>query len=240
MNTAVILGVGPQLGLGAALCRHFAKRGLHVFLGGRSIDKIEAVAAEITENGGAATAVVTDVTVPSEVKTIFDRAARTGPIGLSIFNAGNNAPGSISEVEIDYFEDTWRVACFGGFVFLKESTKHMAPQGNGTIIATGASASLRGNANFGAFASAKSGLRALLQSAAKEYGPKGIHVAHVVVDGPLDGDRIRALHPDKASERGPDLLIDLDGLAEAYSFLCAQERRSWTFELDIRTFRESF
>lgn len=240
MKTAVILGVGPKRGLGAALCRHFAKRGLHVFLGGRSHDKIEAVAEEIIEDGGVATAFRTDVTVPDQVEAIFYQASLSGSVDTAIFNAGNNAPGSVFDIDAEFFEATWRVACFGGFLFLKNAAQHMVPKGKGTIIATGASASMRGNAGFGAFASAKSGLRALFQSAAKELGPKGLHIAHVIVDGPLDGERIRLLHPDKAEARGPDLLIDLEGLTEAYSFLCDQERRSWTFELDVRTYKEQF
>lgn len=201
MKTAVIIGVGPINGLGATLCKQFAARGLHVFVAGRTSEKIDAVAQYIEESGGRARAVVTDTTNEEEVRHLFAVAEKEGPISLAIFNAGNNMPGSIENMEASYFEAAWRVGCYGGFLFMREAIRHLAPRGEGTLLVTGASASLRGRPNFGAFAAAKSGLRTLTQSVAREFCPKGIHVSHVVIDGPIDGDRVRELNPVVSDKR---------------------------------------
>lgn len=234
------MGVGPEKGLGATLCKRFAERELHIFLAGRTQDKVQAVAESIRSVGGVGTAVPTDATDEDAVTKLFDKANDAGPISLAVFNAGNNMPGRIRTMDAAYFEAAWRVGCYGGFLFAREAVRLMEPRGEGTIIVTGASASLRGNPNFGAFAAAKAGLRAMTQSLAKECGPLGIHVGHVLIDGPIDGERIRKLNPDAFQERGSDRLIDLHGIASAYEFLYDQPRRAWTHELDLRTFKERF
>lgn len=239
-RTAAVIGVGAREGLGAALCRMAAREGLHVFAGGRTGAKVEAVAEGIRAAGGKATAVAADTTDEASVAAFVAAAEREGPLDLAVFNAGNNMPGDVLEMEAGYFEACWRIGCFGGFLFCREALRRMAPRGAGTLLLTGASASLRGKPGFAAFTAAKAGLRALGQSLAREFGPRGIHVAHVVVDGGIDGERIKARAPQFVEKMGADGLIGLDGLAEAYRFLYRQPRSAWSQELDLRTHKEPF
>lgn len=233
MNSAVIIGVGPERGLGAQLCKRFAREGLHVVLAGRTGEQLDAIANAIREAGGQATAVVADATQEADVQRLF--AAASGPIALAIYNAGNNTPGRIIDMDAAYFEQSWRVCCFGGFLFGREAIRYMAPRESGTLLFTGASASLRGRAKFGAFNSAKGALRNLAQAMAKEYGPEGIHVGHVVVDGPIGGDKIIKAFPDYAEKLGPSGMIDIDGIVDGFAYLYHQAPRAWTFEVDVRT-----
>jgi NAD(P)-dependent dehydrogenase (short-subunit alcohol dehydrogenase family) len=230
MSKAVIIGVGPDRGLGAQLCKRFAGEGLDVVVAGRTQTSLDAVVGDIKGSGGKASSFVADATHEADVAALFDHA---GDVDLAIYNAGNNTAGRILEMEADYFEKSWRVACFGGFLFGREALRRMVPQKRGTILFTGASASLRGRAGYGAFNSAKAGLRALAQAMAKEYGPEGIHVGHVVVDGAVDGDKIRSRFPDAESRR--DRLLDIEGIVECYLFLYRQHRKAWSFEVDVRT-----
>ena len=239
-KTAAVIGVGASEGLGAALCRMAAREGLHVFVGGRTGAKVEAVAQAIRGAGGQATAVAADTTDEAQVAAFVAAAEREEPLDLAVFNAGNNMPGDVLEMEAGYFEACWRIGCFGGFLFCREALRRMAPRGAGTLLLTGASASLRGKPGFAAFTAAKAGLRALGQSLAREFGPRGIHVAHVVVDGGIDGARIKARTPQFVEKMGADGLIGLDGLAEAYRFLYRQPRSAWSQELDLRTHKEPF
>jgi NAD(P)-dependent dehydrogenase (short-subunit alcohol dehydrogenase family) len=241
-STAIVVGVGPEAGLGGALCKRLAKEGLHVFVAGRTPEKVEAVAGSIRQAGGRATAVAGDTTREQDVVDLFDRAARDGrgDIDLVIYNAGNAAMGQLHDMEARFFEDVWRVGCFGGFLVGREAVRRMLPRGRGTVIFTGATASLRGKPVTTAFASAKAGLRSLAQSMARAYGPQGIHVAHVIVDGGIAGDKIIQGLPQFAQAMGEDGLVSLAGLADAYWFLYAQHRAAWTHELDLRTFKEPF
>jgi NAD(P)-dependent dehydrogenase (short-subunit alcohol dehydrogenase family) len=141
-------------------------------------------------------------------------------------------------MEADYFEKSWRAVCFGGFLFGREALRRMVPHKRGAILFTGASASLRGRAGYGAFNSAKAGLRTLAQAMAKEYGPEGIHVGHVIVDGAVDGDKIHSRFPDAASHRGR--LLNIEGIVECYAFLYGQHHGAWSFEVDVRTSLESW
>jgi NAD(P)-dependent dehydrogenase (short-subunit alcohol dehydrogenase family) len=207
MQKAVIIGVGPDRGLGAQLCKRFAKEGLHVVAAGRTSASLDAVVADIQESGGEATSFVADATKEADVAALFSHA---GPdVDLAVYNAGNNTPGRILEMEADYFEKSWRVACYGGFLFGREALRSMVPRKRGTILFTGASASLRGRAGYGAFNSAKAGLRPLAQAMAKEYGSEGIHVGHIVVghivvDGAVDGEKIRKRFPGRRLAPRPD------------------------------------
>jgi NAD(P)-dependent dehydrogenase (short-subunit alcohol dehydrogenase family) len=233
MSTAVILGVGPLEGLGARLCQRFAAAGLHVVIGGRTGAHLDAVAAAIRADGGTATAAVTDATRETDVHRLFEQAG--DDLELAIYNAGNNTPGRIVDMEADYFEAAWRVCCFGGFLFGREAVRRMLPRASGTLLFTGASASLRGRANFGAFNSAKGALRNLAQAMAKEYGPEGIHVGHVVVDGPIAGDKIIKGFPGYAERLGERGMISLAGIVDGFEFLHRQPREAWSFEIDVRT-----
>lgn len=235
-KSAIIIGVGPDRGLGAQLCRRFGALGLRIVVAGRSEANVEAVAADIVLSGGLAEAVVADATNEIEVAKLFDVAGNE--LDLAIYNAGNNTPGAIIDMDAAYFERSWRVGCYGGFLFGRESLMRMRMNGTGTLLFTGASASLRGRAGYGAFNSAKAGLRALAQAMAKEYAHEGIHVGHVIVDGAIDGDKIRSLYPEMANR--PDELISIAGIVDAYEFLYRQPQRAWSFELDMRTSREKW
>lgn len=242
--TAVVVGVGAERGLGAALCRRFAAEGYHVLVAGRTAAKVDEVARAIQKSGGRATAVVTDVTSERDVLALFDvaMAGKEGaaPADLIVYNAGNNRRLNLVDTSAETFEEFWRVGCFGGFLVAREAARRLAPLGRGTVIFTGASASLRGRPGFAHFAAAKAGLRAVAQSMAREFGPLGIHVAHVVVDGAIDGERIRSALPQLAKERGEDGLLDIDAIAENYWHLHRQPRSAWTHEIDLRPFKEPF
>ncbi|MGH7858585.1 MAG: SDR family NAD(P)-dependent oxidoreductase [Candidatus Binatia bacterium] len=242
IRKAVVVGVGPESGLGGALCRRFGREGLHVYVAGRTREKIDAIAAAIVAGGGQATPVLTDTTREEEVIRLFEIAERgeEGVVDLVVYNAGNAHMGDFRQVEASTFESVWRVGCFGGFLVGREAARRMLPRERGTVLFTGASASLRGRTGFAAFAAAKAGLRMIAQSMAREYGPQGIHVAHVVIDGGIAGDKIIKGIPRFAQAVGPDGLIGLEGLAEAYWQLYLQAKTAWTHELDLRTYKESF
>jgi NAD(P)-dependent dehydrogenase (short-subunit alcohol dehydrogenase family) len=238
---AIVVGVGPEAGLGGALCKRFAREGMDVLVAGRSPDKLASLARAIEEEGGRATAVPTDTTREDEVAALFARAEEgPGVLDLVVYNAGNAAMGELHDMEASYFENVWRVGCFGGFLVGREAVRRMLPRGRGSVIFTGATASLRGKAGTTAFASAKAGLRSLAQSMARGYGPKGIHVAHVIVDGGIAGEKIIQGIPQFAQAMGEDGLVSLDGLADAYWFLHNQPRAAWTHELDLRTYKEQW
>ena len=236
-----MIGVGAPAGLGAALCRRFAREGLHVYLGGRTAEKLDRVAAEIQRAGGSATPVVTDATVESDVVRLFESAAEQGgPPELAVYNAGNNRFKPLLEMENDFFEDLWRLCCFGGFLFGREAAKRMVPEGGGTLIFTGATASIRARPPFTAFASAKAAVRALAHGMAREFGPQGLHVGHVIIDGGIDGDQLNSRFPQFKETRGADGMLQIDDIADAYWALHTQRRSAWTLELDVRPFKESF
>ena len=242
---AIVIGVGPEDGLGGALCKRFAARGMHVFVAGRTQAKLDAVANAIVSASGTATALATDATSEQDIVALFDAAAATGEITLGIYNAGNNFAGGIKGMDADYFEKCWRVGCFGGFLFGREAVRRMASheaadQGQTvnlrkSVLFTGASASLRGRANFGAFNAAKSALRNFAQALAKEVGAEGIHVGHVVVDGAIGGEKIKQGLPQVAARLGEEGMVGLRGIVDAYEFLHDQPRTAWSFEVDLRT-----
>jgi NAD(P)-dependent dehydrogenase (short-subunit alcohol dehydrogenase family) len=242
MKTAIVVGVGPELGLGATLCRRLAAEGYHVYVSGRTAARMEAIASNIRGAKGHATAVVTDTTDEGDVIRLFDLATKDDPAVLDcvIYNAGNNVSSPLCDLEAKTFEDAWRVGCFGGFLVGREAARRMAANGHGTIIFTGASASLRGRANFAAFAAAKAGLRAVAQSMAREFGSQGLHVAHIVIDGGINGERLRMRRPERVKQAGDDGLLGLDAIADAYMHVLAQQKTAWTHELDLRPFKEPF
>ena len=236
-QVAVVLGVGPKNGLGAALCRRMSQEGLHVLVSGRTESSLSVVVEEVQSLGGDASFYVADATSEQDIERLFEEALSLGTISVSIYNAGNNFPGTIIDMDADYFESTWRVCCFGGFLFGREAVRSMQASG-GTLIFTGASASLRGRANFGAFNSAKGALRNLAQAMAKEYAEHGIHVGHVVIDGPINGDKITEGFPAYAERLGEGGMINLEQIAESFAYLYRQPPTAWTFELDLRTSQE--
>jgi len=240
-RSAVIVGVGPPRGLGAAIARRFAKEGFRVTVMGRSAEKVEASLRDLRDAGAVAEAVVGDVTDEAGVRRLIANAdSADAPIEAAIFNAGGNWPRSFLEMDGAFLEEMWRVNALAGFFFAKAAIGAMLPRNRGVLIFTGASASLRGRANFASFASAKGALRGLAQSAAREFGPQGIHVAHVIVDGAIDGDRINTFLPGLKAARGEDGLLDPDAIADNYWHLYRQPRSAWTHELDLRPWVEQW
>jgi NAD(P)-dependent dehydrogenase (short-subunit alcohol dehydrogenase family) len=239
-KTALIVGVGASRGLGAAAARRFAREGLHVVIAGRTAEKVERVAAEIRAAGGSAQAVTGNGASESDAARFVATAEEQGPLELVLHNAGSNRRDAFLDLEVGDFEALWREHCLGGFLTGRESARRMVPRGRGTILFTGATGSLRGRALFAAFAAAKAGLRATAQSMARELGPKGIHVAHIIIDGGIEGDRLLSAFPGRQEERGPDGLLSIEAIADAYWQVHVQQRSAWTHEMDLRPWSENF
>ncbi len=232
---AVVAGVGPALGL--ALGRVFAGAGMGVALAARSRDKIEPMAAELGPAGGEGRAYACDVANEADVKALFARVEKDlGPPDIAVFNAGTFSMSGILDTEAAVFEESWRIGCLGGFHVGQAAARAMVARGHGTIIFTGATASLRGGANFQNLAVPKFGLRALAQSMARELGQKNIHVAHVVIDGQILSERWAEIAKDKPE----DGLLAPDGIAQNYLNLHREHRSAWTHELDLRPWCEKF
>jgi NAD(P)-dependent dehydrogenase (short-subunit alcohol dehydrogenase family) len=229
-QTAVVVGVGP--GLGAALVRTFANEGYTVIAAARSASALSG----LDNKTGRVLTVDCDATEPAEVERAFETAAAIGPPAVAIFNAGAFVRGSIVDTDPAEFERCWRVGTFAGFLVGRAAARRMLEQAAGTILFTGATASLRGGAGFVNLAAPKFGLRAVAQSLARELGPKGIHVAHVVIDGQIHSERYAHL----AAERGPDSLLEPDAIAAQYLALHRQHRSAWTHEIDLRPWSEKF
>ena len=230
LGSAVIVGAGP--GLGAALARRAAREGLTVFMSSRNETRLQALAKEI---GGRA--IACDATREADVEKLFGEVQSHGALRLVIYNAGAFLPKSILETSAREFEDCWRAGCLGGFLIGRAAARLMVPAGHGTILFTGATASLRGSANFANLAVGKFGLRAVAQSMARELGPKGVHVAHIVIDGMIEAEHRPGR---KRSEHGPDALLEPDAIAETYWQLHRQPRSAWTHEIDLRPWTEKF
>lgn len=237
-KSGIVIGVGPYNGLGAQLARRFSKE-MHVYIAGRTQSTLEDVAGEIEKDGGEVTPIVTDARDEHSINELFANVER-GDLALAIYNVGNNTPGAIKDMDPGYFEYSWRTCCFGGFLFAKAAVNHMTDNGGGVLLFTGASASMRGRAGFGAFNSSKGALRNLAQALAKECGPDGIHVGHVVVDGPIGGDKIIKGLPEFAKNKGESGMIDLRGIVDLYELMYRQPRNAWSFEIDVRTSVETW
>ena len=243
--TAIVFGVGTARGVGGAVCKRFAREGYHVIVAGRTGTKIQEVVDEITATRtGSAEALPTDVTDEAQVIGAFNRAMNPGPdrapADVVVSNAGNNALIDFTQLTAAQFEDFWRVGCYSGFLIGREAARRLVPLGRGTVIFTGASGSLRGKPSFAHFAAAKAGLRMISQSMAREYGPKGLHVAHVVIDGGILGERLQSAFPQIIERFGADGLLEYEAIAENYWMLHRQPKSAWTQELDLRTFKESW
>jgi NAD(P)-dependent dehydrogenase (short-subunit alcohol dehydrogenase family) len=239
-NTALVVGVGASQGLGAAAARRFAREGLHVFIAGRTQAKLDQVAAEIRSGGGRIDVLVGDASVEADAARFVKTAEAKAPLALVLHNAGSNRRDSILELKREDFEQLWREHCLGGFLVGREAARAMVPRGQGTILFTGASGSLRGKAMFAAFAAAKAGLRAVAQSMARELGPKGIHVGHVIIDGGIAGQRLLSRMPELAEKAKIDGMLNIDAIAETYWQIHRQHRSAWTLEQDVRPWVENF
>ena len=241
-RAAVVIGAGASAGVGGALCRRFAVEGLHVFAAGRTLKKIDGLCSEITASGGKATAVPTDCTVHGDVVRLFDAVERESgaPPEFVAYNAGNNRFSPLLDMTNDFFEDLWRVCAFGAFLAGREAAKRMIPAGGGTPVFTGATASIRARPPFTAFASAKAAERGVAHGMAREFGPQGLHVAHVIIDGGINGDQLNSRFPQFKEQRGADGMLNVDSIADAYWTLHTQEKTAWTLELDLRPYKEQF
>ncbi len=239
-GSVLILGVGAPRGLGAASARVFASAGHPVLIAGRSAEKLRAAADSIAELGGTVRIEVGDVTKAADVARFVANAEEMGPLVVAVQNAGGNRPSPFLKVTPEVFEEHWRSHAFAGFLLGQAVLPNMLRRGNGTIIFTGATGSLRGSANFSPFAAAKAALRMVAQSLAREFGPQGIHVAHVVVDGVIEGARVLARDPTIKERFGPDGMLNPDAIASVYLMLHRQHRSAWTHELDVRPWSEKF
>jgi len=239
-GVAWVVGVGASAGLGAALARRFAKGGLTVAVTGRNEARLRSIEAEIAEAGGQARALPGDISIPSEVTRLSAAVRAIGALRAAVFNAGNMVRGTALDVTPEQFESTWRGSAYAGFLFVRATVPLLLEADGGSLLLTGATASIRGGGPFIAFASAKSASRSLAQSAAREYGPQGIHAAHVIIDGGIDGDRVRSGAPDRVAAAGGDGLLQPDAITETYWHLHQQPRCAWTHELDLRPFKEKF
>jgi NAD(P)-dependent dehydrogenase (short-subunit alcohol dehydrogenase family) len=240
--SALVIGVGAEAGVGAACCRRFAREGLHVFASGRTGERIERVAAAVRGAGGRATAHAADATRAGDVTRLFDavQAEAGAPPSLVVYNVGNAFLKPFLEMDAAFFEQAWRVCCLGGFHVGQEAARRMVPAGGGTLLFTGATASVKARPPFTAFAAAKHALRALAHGLAREFGPQGLHVAHVVVDGGIAGEQLLSRVPALAEKAGPDGLLHPDAIADTYWHLHTQPRSAWTLEVDLRPYRERF
>ena len=239
--TAAVIGAGDFIG--SAIAKKFAREGYTVFAGRRTADKLAQLKSDIESTGGRCEARALDARNEEEVTKFLGEADRHAPLEVCVFNPGANVNFPILETTERVFRKVWEMACYGGFLTGREAARLMLPHGKGTILFTGATASLRGGIGYAAFASAKFGLRAVAQSMARELGPKNIHVAHLVIDAGVDTAFVR----ERIKSRGgdpdnlpPDTLMDPESVANAYWFLHAQPRDGWTHELDIRPFAEKW
>ncbi len=232
---AVIAGVGP--GLGAALARKFVDEGCNVALLSRSSAYIKNLSTRLAKSGRTVIPIPTDITEPEQVDSSFERIREElGDPDILVNHAGNAAWGSFANLTPEAFEGAWRVCTLGGFLCSKQVTPGMLKKGGGSIVFTGATSAVRGRADAIAFSSAKFATRGLASALAREVGPYGIHVAHVIIDGVIDTPGVRQRY--KLSENEP--LLEPDAIADIYWALIQQERSAWTFEVDVRPHNEEF
>jgi NAD(P)-dependent dehydrogenase (short-subunit alcohol dehydrogenase family) len=238
-NNKVVLVIGAGDATGGAIARRFAREGYIACVTRRSADKLQPLVDAIREQGGQAHGFASDARKEEDVIALVEKIeSDIGPIEAFVFNIGANVPCSILEETARKYFKIWEMACFSGFLNGREVAIRMAKRKRGTILFTGATAGLRGAANFAAFAGAKHGIRALAQSMARELGPMNIHVAHVVVDGAIDTDFIRTQFPERYALKSEDGILDPEHIAENYWYLHSQPRDAWTFELDLRPWNE--
>lgn len=234
-KTVAVLGVGP--GLGAAVARRFAREGYSVALMARREESVAGVREEIEGAGGTALPISTDATDPASVAAAFDKVrSDLGDPEIFVYNAGAFQMGGILDLSPEKFDECFKANCAGAFYAAQQVLPAMVEAGRGTVLLTGATAALRGSARFSALAVGKFGLRALAGSMAREFGPQGVHVAHVVVDGQIDTPRVREMSPG----RDDHTMLSPDAIAETYWQLHSQHPTAWTLELDVRPSVESF
>ena len=237
--TAAVIGAGDYIG--SAIARRFAAEGYTVFAGRRSADKLAKLKSEIEAAGGECAALALDARKEEDVTAFLAEADAHAPLEVCVVNPGANVQFPITETTERVFRKVWEMACYAGFLAGRESAKLMLARGRGTILFTGATASIRGGAGYAAFSSAKAGLRNLAQAMARELGPKNIHVAHLIIDAGVDTEFVReriTARGGDPNELPPDTLMNPQSVADAYWYLHAQPRDGWTFEMDLRPYAE--
>jgi len=238
-KVALVIGAGDATG--GAIARRFAKEGYVACVTRRDAAKLEPLLEQIRNAGGTAHGFGSDARKEEEVVALIEKIeSEIGPIEVLVFNIGANVPCSILEETARKYFKIWEMACLSGFLNAREVARRMVERGRGTILFTGATAGLRGAANFAAFAGAKHALRALAQSMARELGPKNIHVGHIVVDGAIDTEFIRTNFPERYAQKDQDGILNPEHIAENYWYLHTQPRDAWTHELDLRPYMERF
>lgn len=240
-GSCLVIGAGDDTG--AAIARAFAREGMTSCLvrRPRHAEALDKLAASIRDEGHQAVALPADARDEDAMIALVEHIeSKVAPLEVAVFNIGANVNFSITETTAQVYRKVWEMACFSGFLMGREVAKRMVERGRGTIIFTGATASMRGGVGYSAFAGAKFALRALAQSMARELGPKNIHVAHTVIDGAIDSGFIREMMPNVDEARERDAILSPDHIAEAYVFLHKQPRTAWTHELDLRPWRETW
>jgi NAD(P)-dependent dehydrogenase (short-subunit alcohol dehydrogenase family) len=236
-----VLVVGAGDATGGAIARRFAREGFAACMTRRSADKLASLVAAIAAEGGAAHGFASDARKEDEVAALFAKIeAEIAPLEVVVFNIGANVRFGITETTERVYRKVWEMAALSGFLVGREAARVMLARGRGTILFTGATASLRGSAGFSAFAGAKHALRALAQSMARELGPQGIHVAHTVIDGAIDTEFIAQNFPERYALKAQGGILDPDAIAEAYWQLHRQPRSAWTHEMDLRPWLEKW
>jgi len=236
-RSVAVIGAGDHIG--AAIVRRFAAEGFAVHAGRRNGDKLASLL------GGAVTGRSLDARVSEDLAAFLDEAEAVAPLALVVFNVGANVQFPLAETTDRVFRKVWEMACFAGFATVREAARIMGPRGEGAIFVTGATAGLRGNPGYAAFAAAKAGLRAVAQSAARELWPQGLHVAHLVIDAGVDTEWVRARMAERLGAEAmaalpDDVLMPPEAVADAYWALFSQPRSAWTFEQEIRPYRETW
>jgi NAD(P)-dependent dehydrogenase (short-subunit alcohol dehydrogenase family) len=238
-NAVLVVGAGDATG--GAIARRFAREGLIACVTRRSADALEPLVAQIRADGGEAHGFASDARKEADVETLVAHIERDiAPIEAAVFNIGANVRFGIAETTERVYRKVWEMGALAGFLMGREVAKAMLPRGRGTIIFTGATASLRGSAGFAAFSGAKHALRALAQSMARELGPKGLHVAHVVIDGAIDTRFIAENFPERYALKEQGGILDPEAIADNYWNLHRQDKSAWTHELDLRPWMETW
>ena len=238
-KSCLVIGAGDDTG--AAIARAFAREGMVACVSRRPThaDKLEALAQSIRDEGWQSVALPSDARDEEATIALVEKIeSDIAPIEVAVFNIGANVQFPITETTARVYRKVWEMACFAGFLMGREVAKHMLARGHGTIIFTGATASMRGRDHLAAFAGAKHALRALAQSMARELGPKNIHVAHTIIDGAIDSNFIREILPDVDARRDEEAILNPDDIAQNYLMLHKQPRSAWTHELDLRPWKE--
>ena len=236
-DIAVVVGVGAINGLGAAIARRFAREKYTVIVAGRTSEKVDLVAENIAAAGGKCISKRTDASSEKDISELFELASSKGKVKATIFNVGNNQIIDFSDLTAEILETFWRSNVLSGFLTAKAALPLLEKQG-GSLLFTGASASIRGKPKFAHFGSAKAGLRNLAQSLAKDFGPRGVHIGHIIVDGVINGELAKTRFRDYLESLGESGSLEPDAIADSYWFLHTQPQNAWTFELDVRPYKE--